>query len=52
MRLVRMPDGPASYSQALGDVDEGEGGEDDKYGVDGEAVANLCPGEEVDRGVY
>jgi hypothetical protein len=50
-RLVRMAEGPAGYAQTLGYVDEGEGGEDEEDGVDGEAVADEGPGEEVDEGV-
>jgi hypothetical protein len=49
--LVRMAEGPAGYAQALGDVDKGEGGEDEQDGIDGKAVADEGPGEEVDEGV-
>ena len=50
-KLVRMAWGPAGYAQALGYVDDSEGGEDEQDGVDGQAVADEGPGEEVDEGV-
>jgi hypothetical protein len=43
-----MAEGPAGDAEPLGYIDKGEGGEDEQDGIDGEAVADEGPREEVD----